>query len=103
MPKPLTVLSLYIFIYIYLTHYDFTDNCSIDQKNSTVLLNVFIYCICKRLTVLHTEYTDGYKNTTGQCGAVCAHKEGKKTPPTELLLKTAEVKGKEYKQHLQHW
>lgn len=46
------------------------------------------------LTVNHIEYTDGYKSTTGQCGAVCAHKEGKKTPPTELQLKTAEVKGK---------
>lgn len=49
-------------------------------------------CICECLVTV--KYIDGYKSTTGQYGAVCAHKEGKKTPPTELQLKTAEVKGK---------
>ncbi len=69
--------------YKYMTDYDY--------KNSTVLST---YCIFECLTVHHTEYIDGYK--VQQDNVVqCVHtKKEKKTPPTELQLKTAEVKGK---------
>lgn len=62
----LLIITLYFMTFNFKTHYEFKGNCS---KQTTKQYR--IKCVYECLTVNHIEYTDGYKSTTGQCGAVC--------------------------------